>query len=255
MKHFFRAVVVLAFLGHDASASMARSNVTPVQKVLDLLGGMLVKAKTAKKAEEVAWAEAKQYCTDVERGKEIDIEKELEELEVLKAEIQKAEADAEMLANYLTELDEELNAWRAQMNTSKVNSVEEEEQIKATDESYKESISALRRAITTLKAVSHNVKQDQTSLSQVAALKDLKLIPKAAKRAIDVYLMQDGEVPMQPDVTAQNPVAHAYEFQSGHIISLLQELLDKFIDEQHAWETGGANTKHDYEMIFAELKA
>merc|ERR1719265_2987311 len=119
----------------------------------------------------------------------------------------------------------------------------------ATHKDYSESVDALERAIAVLKKQAHDRKQ--ASLTQVSVLKDLDLIPKEAKRAIDVFLAQD------PDegLAVSAPEANAYEFQSQGIIDMLQKLLDKFVDERTTLEKEETSSRHAYEMLMQDLQA
>merc|ERR1719364_523414 len=119
----------------------------------------------------------------------------------------------------------------------------------AAHKDYSESVDALERAIAVLKKQAHDRKQ--ASLAQVSALKDLDLIPKEAKRAIDAFLAQD------PDegLAVSAPEANAYEFQSHGIIEMLEKLLDKFIDERTTLEKEEMNARHAFEMLLQDLKA
>merc|ERR1719392_243931 len=118
-----------------------------------------------------------------------------------------------------------------------------------THKDYSESIDALERAIAVLKKQAYDRKQ--ASFAQVSALKSLDLIPKEAKRAIDVFLAQD------PDegLAVSAPEANAYEFQSQGIIDMLQKLLDKFVDERTTLEKEESNSRHAFEMLKQDLEA
>ena len=63
----------------------------------------------------------------------------------------------------------------------------------AMHKDYSESVDALTRAIAVLKKQAHDRKQ--SSLAQVSKLKSLRLIPAEAKKAIDLFLMQDSDEP------------------------------------------------------------
>merc|ERR1719455_10587 len=67
MKTVCGAVLLLAVM---ASAS----EVTPVQKVVELLNGMLEKGKSEKHAEQVQFAAYKQFCEDTSADKQRAIE-------------------------------------------------------------------------------------------------------------------------------------------------------------------------------------
>merc|ERR1719414_536706 len=78
----------------------------------------------------------------------------------------------------------------------------------------------------------------------------MSLIPPEAKKAIDLFLMQDAE---PTDVSA--PEAYAYEFQSHGIIEMLEKLLDKFIDERSSHEKDEMEAQQAYDMLATDLKA
>merc|ERR1719491_2936048 len=120
----------------------------------------------------------------------------------------------------------------------------------ATHADYSESVDALQRAIAVLKKQAHDRKQ--ASLVQVAALRDLDLIPQKAKNTIDLFLAQGAE---PEGLAVSAPEANAYEFQSSGVIEMLTKLNDKFIDERTTLEKEEMNSKHAYDMLMQDLKA
>merc|ERR1719188_1348316 len=115
-----------------------------------------------------------------------------------------------------------------------------------------ESVDALTRAIAVVKKQAYDRKQKE-SLAQVSQLKSLRLIPAEAKKAIDLFLMQDLEEPTGLEVSA--PEAAGYEFQSHGVIEMLEKLHDKFVDERTALEKKEMNSKHAHEMLVQDLTA
>merc|ERR1719311_788788 len=102
-------------------------------------------------------------------------------IEVLKADIQKYAADAELLAEEIASHDEDITTWNGDMKAAtKVREIEKAD-YDETHKDYSESIDALERAIAVLKKQANDHKQ--ASFAQVSALKRLNLIPKEAKRA------------------------------------------------------------------------
>merc|ERR1719214_392390 len=101
-----RAVAVLALFG-GATADA----VTPVQKVVQLLNGMVEKGKKDKHEEQVQFAAYKQFCDDTTVEKTNDIKEANQMIEVLKADIQKYAADAEQLAKEIAKHEEDIATW------------------------------------------------------------------------------------------------------------------------------------------------
>merc|ERR1719265_1392649 len=157
-------------------------------------------------------------------------------------------ADAEQLAKEIAEHEEDIAVWTGDIKAAtKVREIEKTD-YDATHKDYTESVEALQMAIAVLKKQAYDRKQ-ASSLVQVSSLKELKLIPDEAKRAIDAFLAQDPEAGLA--VTA--PEANAYEFQSYGIIEMLEKLLDKFINERTDLEKDEMNSRNAFEMLMQDL--
>merc|ERR1719231_1838273 len=255
MKFALCLALVLVSVAHSAAAGSARSEVTPVQKVIQLLNGMLEKGKQEKHEEQVQFAAFKQFCDDTTVEKKRAIEEANEMIEVLKADIQKYAADAEQLAKEIAEHEEDIAVWTGDIKAAtKVREIEKAD-YDATHKDYSESVDALQRAIAVLKKQAYDRKQ-AASLVQVSSLRELNLIPDEAKRAIDAFLAQDPEAGEgEGGLAVTAPEANAYEFQSHGIIEMLEKLLDKFIDERTTLEKEEMNARHAFEMLMQDLKA
>merc|ERR1712217_342123 len=180
------------------------------------------------------------FCDDTTVEKKRAITEAEEMIGVLKADIQKYIADTKLLTKEIAELDEDIAVWNGDKKAAaKVRQIEKAD-YDALHKDYSESIDALQRAIAVLKKQAYDRKQ--ASLVQVSALKSLDLIPADAKKAIDLFLMQDPE-----GLAVSAPEANAYEFQSSGVIEMLEKLLDKFIDERTTLENEEMNSKHAYD--------
>merc|ERR1719169_17577 len=226
----------------------SRAQVTPVQKVIALMEGMLEKGKKEKHDEQVQFAAYKQFCDDTTVEKKRAIAEANEHIDKLKADIQKDAADAARLTKEIAGLDEDISIWKGDIKAATNVREIEKADYDALHKDYSESVDALQRAIAVLKKQSYDRKQ--ASLVQVSALKELSLIPAEAKRTIDTFLMQDPE-----GLAVSAPEANAYEFQSSGVIEMLEKLLDKFIDERTTLEKEEMNSKHAYDMLMQDLKA
>merc|ERR1719436_440925 len=83
----------LGVLSHTAAATA----VTPVQKVIELMEGMLAKGKAEKHDEQVQFAAYKQFCDDTTVDKKRAIAEANEKIDKLKADIEKFTATAARL--------------------------------------------------------------------------------------------------------------------------------------------------------------
>merc|ERR1719262_476046 len=150
---------------------------------------MLAKGKKEKQDEQVQFAAYKQWCDDTARQKQAAIKEANEMIEVLKADIQKYAADAELLTKEIAEHDEDIAVWNGDMKAAtKVREIEKAD-YDETHKDYSESIDALERAIAVLKKQAYDRKQ--ASFAQLSSLRTLNLIPEDAKKAIDAFLQQE----------------------------------------------------------------
>jgi len=218
---------------------------TPVEKVIELMEGMLAKGKEDKKAEQVGYAAFKQFCEDTETETSRNIEEAEMKIETLKADIEKFKAEAARLKEEADLLDGDIAAWTGdEAAATKVRDMEKA----AYDElhqDYSESISALERAIAVLKAKAHDL--PQASLAQVSALQERKLIPEESRRALAAFL-QEGQAPEAPD-------AMGYEFHAHGIIEMLEKLLDKFQGERTSIENQERTNALEFDILIKDLTA
>merc|ERR1719240_981510 len=75
------------------------------------------------------------------------------------------------------------------------------------------------------------------------------IIPKESKKTVAAFLATTDDA---DDFT---PEAHGYEFQSGGVIEMLDNLKDKFTDERTDLEKQERNARHAYDMLMQDLTA
>jgi len=235
-----------SILALSLACTVHSSAVTPVQKVIEMMQGMLAKGQKERHDEQVQFAAYKQFCDDTSVEKKRAIAEAEETIEVLKADIQKYATDAKSLTKKIAELEEDISVWKGDMKAAtKVREIEKAD-YDATHTDYSESIDALERAIGVLKKQDHD--RAQAALLQISSQ---SLIPDEAKRTIESFLAQDPS----EGLAVSAPEANAYEFQSGGVIEMLEKLLDKFIAERTTLEKEEMNAKHAYDMLMQDLNA
>merc|ERR1719482_522332 len=242
--------LALVLVAACVPAAADRSSVTPVQKVIQLLNGMVEKGKKEKHEEQVQFAAYKQFCDDTTVEKQRAIKEANEMIEMLQADIQKYEADAALLAKEIAVHDEDISVWEGDMKAAtKVREIENTDYI-ATHKDYTESLEALDMAIVYLKKEAFDRPQATELLQKV-----YNFVPAETKKAIDAFLQQDPEVSDAEGMAVSAPEANAYEFQSQGIIDMLEKLKDKFQDERDTLEKEETNSRHAYQMLMQDLKA
>merc|ERR1719327_798695 len=194
-------------------------DVTPLQKVVQMLEGVKAKGKKEKHEEEVEFAKFHEWCDQTRADKTRSIKELGDEIMQLSADIDAAEADAETLGEEIAELEKETAKLEADLKAATAVRKTENEDFKAAHLDVSESIDAIARAIAVLKSREADVPQ---SLLQVTKS---KFIDDKAKAVIASFLA------LGSGSETSAPEANAYEFQSGGVVSLLEKLL-KFEDQK-----------------------
>jgi hypothetical protein len=235
-----------ALLAAAGAVSASSAQVTPVQKVIELLEGMLAKGKKEKHEEQVQFAAYKQFCDDTSVEKKRAISEAEEQMEKLNADISKATADAARLGREVAKHDADIATFQGDKKAATSVREMEKGDYQAMHQDYSESVDALERAITVLKKQAYDRKQAAAVLAQVDAM-----IPAEKKHVVAAFLAQDPEVGL--GVSA--PEANGYEFQSSSVVDMLEKLLDKFTDERTDLEKAEMNSVHAYDMLMQDLAA
>jgi hypothetical protein len=214
-----------------------------------MLGGMLEKAKAGYHDEQVEWSAFKRFCTDTELQKQTAVQEADVQKEKLKAEKEMHEEEATRLTKEISDHETDITDYGVQEKNATADRAAEHKTYETEHADYSESIEAIGDAITVLKKRDVNVPQ-ATSLLQ--AISGFARMPAAAKRTIDNYLSLGD---MHPDLSLlAAPEANAYEFQSTSIITMLEELKDKFMDERTALEKKELLSRQAYESLMLDLR-
>merc|ERR1719356_837257 len=142
-----------------STGQRANTGVTPVQKVIQLMEGMLEKGKKEKHDEQVQFAAYKQFCDDTSVEKKRAIEEADQQIEVLKADIEKYTADAAKLAKEIAAHEEDISVWTGDTKAATNVRAMEKADFDTTHADYSESIDALERAISVLKKQAYDREQ------------------------------------------------------------------------------------------------
>lgn len=235
------AVTLLLCVHHgNAGADKAAAKVTPVQKVIQLLDGMVEQGIKEKQAEEVQFAAYSSFCESTIKDKKRLIKKNNELIETLEADIQKHEADADLLAKEISGLDTDITTWEGDLKAStKVRAIERLD-YENTHKDYTESMEALEEGIQTITKGSEDTAQAEGEGPTSAALaeggaamnqiKKAPMIPDAAKKAIAAFLAVGG-------------TEDAYEAENMAIVSGSEQSAQVF--NENARLLKDAIAKHD----------
>eukprot|EP00440_Ansanella_granifera_P028740 gb/GFBE01031218.1/.p1 GENE.gb/GFBE01031218.1/~~gb/GFBE01031218.1/.p1 ORF type:complete len:683 (+),score=280.61 gb/GFBE01031218.1/:1-2049(+) len=258
MKFLVRAFLLAALAAHAAAM---RDLVTPMQKIIQLLGNMKEKGQKEIQEEKVAFAKFSQFVELSLSKKQKEIQEGADKIEALSADIEKAAATSERLS---TEIEGH-QASIAEAELQKENATEirktEAADYLVLHKDLGESVDALDRAIKLLKKQDFDRPQANKSNATDAG-EGLLQLPQAqavsfaeisdadwqlAGKALEYANALEKQLPTPPPVDA-------YEFQSGGVIDMLSNLQEKFVKEKRSVEDAEMQKKQAYEMLMGSLK-
>jgi len=241
-----RGLAAVALFSAPCGVTAASNSVTPIQKCIQMLTGMLEKSKAEKHEEQVAFAAFNQFCDSTTKEKQDSIKEADEHIEMLKADIQKFEADVDRLEDELEQHHTDVAGWEEDEKDAAAVRGVERSNYTVLHEDYTESVEALTQAMRTLQQQNYDRKGAASLLERVTSLSN---VPPMAQRTIQAFLARDMEDDFQPEA----PTANAYEFKSGDIITMLESLKDKFTEERRELEKEEMSRRHAHESLAQDL--
>jgi len=216
--------------------------VTPVQKVLTLLHGMVAKGKKEKQEEEVQFAEYKEFCESSKKKTENSVTKGSAKIDELKTRL--GFVAASEISKQIEELENEMGAKQADMKQAEAERQAESADFEQEHAELVESIEAIEKATEILKA------KEMPSSSLLEILQRSSHIPDAAREAIIRYFTQD------PLSTLQKvaPEASAFEAQAAGVAEMVSNLGIKFKDQLKEHEKEEMGKKFEYDRIVLDQR-
>mmetsp|Transcript_119123 Transcript_119123/g.237541 ORF Transcript_119123/g.237541 Transcript_119123/m.237541 type:complete len:659 (-) Transcript_119123:118-2094(-) len=232
---FIWSTSALTFLGHAI-----RTQVTPVQKVLQALQEMKAKAEASMDDEQKIFHEYTSWVDDRTTDLGFEIKTGESNIEKLTAFIEKSDNKVAELATAIGKLEDDIARLEAEKkDATVVRDTEHAEYVKVSTD-YAESVDALERAIQILTSQAYDRPQAEMLLQQMA--KTTPGMTRVLAAFLQQKALQDGA-----------PAVDAYEFQSQNIIDLLEGLEKKFKGELADVEEDEANQAHYYELEMIHL--
>jgi hypothetical protein len=217
------------------------SQVTPLQKVVEMLQGMLAKSKEEKHEEVVRFNTFKQWCDDTNGEKRATVKDEKHSIAKLSASIEKDAATIAHLEDEISRLNDDLAAWKGDLKASA--GIRKKENIDFKDQ-HQEFTTSIKELKAGEAAILLKAKSAPQALLQ---LQNNKLIPNSAFRVFQAFMQTSETTSDDP------PEANAYESHEGELIEELRALRRKFEDERTALETEEAKNKFSFEQTQTAL--
>lgn len=218
------------------------AKVTPVQKVLQMMGEMVAKGEKAMDDEKKLMATYHEFVSDENRRLTQSIQTADSDIEKFTAFITKTDNDIRVLGSEIGELDALIQQKEGELAeaTSLRESENSEYQVQQAD--MAESVDALQRAIDTLKSEDYDSPQAMMMLQKMALTKPGMRPVLAAFLAESAKSTESGA----PDVAS-------YEFQSSGIVTMLEGLLGKFEKELGEVEAAETSRTQNFDMNKIQL--
>jgi len=220
-------------------AQAAKADVTPVEKVVQMIRDLQTQVQEEGTAEATTYDKFACFCKSKTDEKTKAIEEGQTSVEALVAELDSLTSKRDTLDEEIQNLNEEIAGYEEQVKTAEGLRAGEVKTFEAALMDMNKAVSSLERAIETLKSSG-----DSTAFVQVQSLVRTGLLmadalglgKKSNKKVITALLSQ-------PDV----PVSD-YDFHSGDIIKTLEGLLNEFRQSRTDLESDEAQSKSDYNL-------
>merc|ERR1719217_95869 len=219
--------LVAAYAAQAKAQGKAKTKATPVEKVIELMNGMLEKGKSEMEAEQIQFAKFKTFCEGTTVSKTKAIKEAGEMIETLKADIAKYIADADTLAAEIAQHEEDISVWTGDGKAAtKVRDIEKAD-YDAMHKDYSGAIDAF-------------VQTDQESLA-------VESLDARAPEANAYEFQSQGIIDMLQKLldkfTNERKILEKEEVDSKHAYEMLMQDLENSIEQGTADRDRKAETK------------
>merc|ERR1719310_2489305 len=217
-------------------------DLTPVQKVLEMMAEMKAKGIKSMEEEQKVFKEYGEWVDDESWKLETSIKTAKAEIAELAAFIEESSNKIEELGAAIEELEAEIAALEGYMKKATALRDTEKSEYLVVSADYAESLEAIDRAIQVLEAQPTSVAQAEMLLQRMA------VTTRGMRRVLAAFLQERSE-------TARGgPAVAAYKSSSGGVIEMLEGLQTKVKEGLSAVNEQEANKLHAYELEMLHLK-
>jgi len=219
------------------------ANVTPVQKVIQMMEEMRSKGDAEMKAEEVTFTTFAGWCQNTAGQREKAIAKGELAMSQLDADIEKLASDARNLGNEIQTLDGLID--KAEISKDNAHHRREDDHVeyKEVDHEFDDTIEQLDEGAKLVKRMMAS-SPGASAASLIQELVSKKRIPSKAQRVLTSFLESGAS---NSDELAA-PEAAEFESQSGGIVGMIVGLEDKFGEEKQDNWRGEMDEEHKFAL-------
>eukprot|EP00930_Biecheleria_cincta_P024795 TRINITY_DN17702_c0_g1_i1.p1 TRINITY_DN17702_c0_g1~~TRINITY_DN17702_c0_g1_i1.p1 ORF type:complete len:686 (+),score=214.32 TRINITY_DN17702_c0_g1_i1:129-2186(+) len=219
------AILGCLLLTSDAALG---AQLSPVQKVIQLLKGMKDKGTTEMATEQKQHEEFVAFCDQTLVDKQRLIGEARENIAKATAATEKYDASITRLTTGIQTHQKDIDTVAKEKDAAIMLRTEEATNFKAMDEEYSESIAATGKALTVLKAQISD--RDQGSSKSQSLLEEREK-PSLLQLAENTSPHEARQI-LAHFLQRQQPLAAGYTFQSRSVVDMLETLKAKFLQEQ-----------------------
>jgi len=231
--------------------------VSPIEKILQLLGDL--EAKIIKDGEETQklYEEFTDYCKDTSKDTQFELKTSKSDAERFAAAVDDKTAEITGLETKIGELSSTIATNSADLKAATEIRKKEKADYDAADAELAETIDMLRRAIAIIEK-----EMSKTGFLQTSSLKMVSdalntLVMASGVRGVSAMglrlqaLIQDADSDLQPG-GAPDPAA--YKSKSGGIVSAMEDMLEKAEAQRADGQKAEMNANHNFEMLKQSLE-
>merc|ERR1719456_2001947 len=214
-------LLVSATFGVNAAKDKTRAAVTPVEKVIKLLEDLLDEVEEEGKNEATAYDKFACFCKEMNTEKSDGITDGQTNIDETSATLAEKTARMNELTKQIADLEADIGKLEAEMAEKEEVRAKEKAKFEAIAADLERAKAAGEKAIELLEGAKPGAfVQVQKTLKKYVALADALGLAPRQQRMISVFLETDMEVPESD-----------YEFHSGDIITMIQDLVKEFTDK------------------------
>lgn len=265
------STVLLATVAVNVGASNigdVRRDVSPLQKVEQLLSDLEMKIRREGELEDKAYAAYEQWCRTGAKDKEFEIKTSQAKISDLTAFIDKAQSDILSLTSKIEDLAASTATNENDLKAATQIREKENKEFQAAEEELTDAVDTLERAINVLqrklrgsallqlKVNTSDINQLVHALSVVIDGAALSLHDK--QRLLGLVQSREDEDDRAEDeeeaLALGAPAPEAYKGHSESIIDVLEDLKQKAVSELEQARREEANARHNFELLKQSLE-
>lgn len=242
------------------AACVAADNVSPIEKVVQMLGDLEAKVIKEGEAVQKTYEEFAEWCEDRSRELGFEIKTASAQVEELKATILDSTSKAEALTEKIEDLGSSIATNEADMKAATGIRTKEKADFQAEEKELTETISALERAIGILEK---ELAKGGASMMQLKGAANLESafsimvkgfsLSSADGSRLSAFVQQQSD-DSDADDEMGAPAAEVYENKSGSIVDTLEGILEKAEAQLDTLRKAETNKQNNFNMLKQSLE-